>query len=150
MSQSDAHRELVVGVARAIRKRHPRICVSTDLQGNPGDPVPSLVGGYRPDILARSRSACTQLVIAEAKTDGDIRNQHTLNQIQAFVDHLEAMPCGTGAFFLAVNGRVADLARGVLRFAFRQRVSPRLQIGLFDGLDFWILGPTGAPAWRLI
>ena len=109
-----------------------------------------MIRGYRPDILARSRSKCVRLVIAEAKTDGDIRNQHTLNQIQAFVDHLEAMPCGSGAFFLAVNGRVADLARGVLRITFRERVSPQLQIGLFDGLDFWTLSPTGAPTWRLI
>ena len=149
MSQSDAHRQLVLAAERAIRLRHPDICVSTDLQDNPGDPVPPLIGGYRPDIVARSRTTCIQLIIAEAKTDGDIRNEHTLDQIRAFVDHLETMPHGAGAFLLAVNGHVADLARGVLRFTFRQRVSSRLHIGLFDGLDFWFLGPTGAPQWHL-
>lgn len=123
--------------------------ITTDLPDAPGDPVPPLIGGYRPDIIARCTAACLQLVIAEAKTDGDIDNQHTRSQIGAFVDHLDAMTTGTGIFILAVNGHVAISARTVLRFACRQRVSSRLHIKLFDGLDFWTLGSLGAPLWRL-
>ncbi len=123
--------------------------ITTDLLDAPGDPVPPLIGGYRPDIIARCTAAYLQFVIAEAKTDGDIDNQHTRSQIGAFVDHLDAMTTGTGVFILAVNGHVADSGRTVLRFACRQRVSSRLHIRLFDGLDFWTLGSLGAPLWRL-
>lgn len=149
MSQSDAHRELVIATAQAIQQRHPTIRVTTDLLRAPGDPIPPLIRGHRPDIIAQSRPACLELVIAEAKTDGDIDNRHTRSQIGAFVDHLIAMPSGTGTFILAVNGQVADNARTFLRFCCRQRVSSRLHIKLFDGLDFWTLGPLGAPLWRL-
>ena len=123
--------------------------VTTDLLDVPGDPVPPHIGGHRPDIIARCTATSFQFVIAEAKTDGDINNQHTRSQISAFVDHLDAMTTGAGTFILAVNGHVADSARTVLRFACRQRVSCRLHIKLFDGLDFWTLGPPGAPLWRL-
>lgn len=149
MSQSDAHRDLVLMTARAIGQRDPALRVMTDLSAVPGDPVPPRIGGYRPDIIARYWSAPVTLVIGEAKTDGDIDNRHTRDQIEAFVGHLAAMPHGNRTFVLAVSGRVADTARGVLRFACRDRVSPRLRIDLFDGLDFWTLGLPGEPSWRL-
>ena len=123
--------------------------VIMDLLDAPGDPVPPRIGGHRPDIVARCTTACLQFIIAEAKTNGDIDNRHTRNQIGAFVEHLDTMTTGTGTFILAVNGQVADSARTVLRFACRQRVTSRLHIKLFDGLDFWALGPPGAPLWRL-
>ena len=152
MSQSNAHRRLVAAAAQAIQQRHPTMCVTMDLLDNPGDPVPPCIGGHRPDIIARCTAARRRsVIIAEAKTDGDIDNQHTRSQICAFVDHLEAMTTdtNTGTFVLAVNGHVAASARTVLRFSCRQRVSFRLHIKLFDGLDFWALGPFGAPLWRL-
>ena len=149
MSQSNAHRQIVVATARAIQQRHPDILVRADLQESPGDPIPPIIGGYRPDIIARYARVCPDLLIAEAKTDRDVDNQHTLEQIDAFINHLDTLQFGVGTFILAVDGRVADLARTVLRFACRQRVSPRLRVNLFDGLDFWILGPLGAPQWRL-
>ena len=135
--------------ARAIRQRDPGLRVTTDLSAAPGDPVPPQIGGYRPDIVARRRTQPLRLIIAEAKTDGDVDNRHTRNQIEAFVNHLAAMPFGDGTFVLAVSGRVADTARTVLRFACRERVSGRLRVTLYDGLDFWTLGPPGAPSWRL-
>ena len=149
MSQSDAHRALVLTTARAIAQRHRAIRVLSDIQKNPGDPVPPLICGYRPDIFARSELTDRHLFIAEAKTAHDIDNQHTLDQIAAFLCHLDTQPLGVGTFILAVDGRVADLARTVLRFTCRPRVSPRLRVNLFDGLDFWNLGPQGAQPWRL-
>lgn len=149
MSQSDAHRELILVTARAIRQRHPGLRITTDLSAAPGDPVPPQIGGYRPDIIAQCRTPPVRLIIAEAKTDGDVDNRHTRHQIEAFVSHLAAMPHGDGTFVLAVSGRVADTARAVLRFACRDRVSCRLRVTLFDSLDFWTLGPLGARLWRL-
>ena len=149
MSQSDMHRRLVAATAIAIRQRHPTVRIVTDLIESPSDPVPPLIGGHRPDIVAFCNAACLLHFIAEAKTDGDIDNRHTRSQISAFVNHLGALASGTGIFILTVNGQVADAARAVLRFACRQHVSPRLHVKLFDGLDFWTLGPLGAPLWRL-
>lgn len=150
MSQSDIHRQIVIATAMAIRQRYPEARLATDLAEAPGDPVPPLIGGHRPDILGRSHDVDPrQLLIAEAKTDDDIDNHHTWCQITAFVDHLSAVTSGTGVFVLAVNGHVAGTARTVLRFACREHVSERLRIRLFDGLDFWSLGPLGAPLWRL-
>lgn len=120
-----------------------------DLQRTPGDPVPPLIGGYRPDIIARMPASWPDLLIAEAKTNHDIDKRHTLDQINAFVEHLQTLPRGVGTFVLAVDGCVADRARTVLRFACRERVSLRLRVNLFDGLDFWKLGPAGEPQWRL-
>ena len=147
MSQSDVHRRLVIAAATAIQKRHPTVGVTTDLLKEPGDSIPPIIGGYRPDIVVRRTAHL--LIIAEAKTDGDIDNHHTLSQIAAFVNHLRSMPSGKGIFMLVVNGHMATTARTVLRFACRHYVSPRLHIKLFDGLDFWTLGPVGAPLWRL-
>ena len=120
-----------------------------DVQEFPGDPIPPLIGGFRPDIIARCAHAGPVQIIAEAKTGRDIDNEHTIDQIGAFLDHLDMQPLAVGTFILAVDGHVADLARTVLRFACRQRVSSRLRVNLFDGLDFWALGPLGAPQWRL-
>ena len=149
MSQSDAHRNLVLLTARAIQQRDPGLSVTTDLSAVPGDPVPPRIGGHRPDIIARHRTHPLRLIIAEAKTDGDVDNRHTRNQIEAFVSHLAVRPHGNGTFVLAVSGRVADLARTVLRFTCRDFPSCRLCVTLFDGLDFWTLDPLGAPSWRL-
>lgn len=135
--------------ARAISQRDPGLRVTTDIPSAPGSPVPPQISGYRPDIVARRWAQPARFVIAEAKTDGDVDNRHTRNQIEAFVSHLATMPYGEGTFVLAVSGRVADAARAVLRFSCRDRVSCKLQVTLFDGLDFWILGAIGAPLWRL-
>lgn len=149
MSQSDAHRRLVVSTAQAIQRCHPTMRITTDHQDIPGDPVPPCIGNHRPDIFARCTTTYVDLVIAEAKTNGDIDNQHTWSQIEAFVGHLDSMKAGTGTFILAVNGQVASLARTILGFSCRQRVSSRLHIKLFDGHDFWTLDPLGVSLWRL-
>ena len=149
MSQSDTHRELVLSTAHAIRQRHPNVLIQTDLQKSPGDPIPPLIGGYRPDIIGRCAPACPDLFIAEAKTDSDLERQHSLNQIDAFVGHLRTLRRGVGTFILTVDGGIADRARTVLRFTCHQHVSSRLCVHLFDGLDFWGLYPLGVPQWRL-
>ncbi len=149
MSQSESHRRLVIDTAQAIQRRHPSMQITTDLQADPGDPVPPLIGGYKPDIIGHHFTDSIQTIIAEAKTDGDIENRHTRFQIAAFVNHLDSMVKGTGTFILAVNGQGADTARTVLKFNCRQYVSARLHIKLFDGLDFWALGPPRGLLWRL-
>lgn len=149
MSQSKAHRELIRATAQAIRRRHPNILIDTDLQESPGDVVPPLIRGYRPDIIGRYAHACSNLFIVEAKTASDIERQHTLDQIDAFVGHLRTLRTGVGTFVLTVDGCISDRARTILRFACRQHISSRLCVHLFDGLDFWVLDPRGGSKWHL-
>lgn len=149
MSQSKIHRNLVLATAYALKQRHPGISLCVDLQDSPGDPIPPLVGGFRPDIIGHCAPTFSDVVIAEAKTNGDIDNRHTFNQIDAFLNHLDTLSSGVGTFILAVDGCIADHARMILGLIYRRRVSSQLCICVFDGLDFWTLNPLGIPQWRL-
>lgn len=124
--------------------------VLTDISQATNCAVPEIIGGHRPDIIARSSFPDFEMMIAEAKTRGDIDNQHTRNQMRAFVDHLHSRRRGIGTFILAVygSGAVVD-ARNLLRYELRRQVSPELRVHLFDGNDFWALGGQLEALWRL-
>ena len=143
------HRRLVVNAAKAIRQQHPNMNLKLDIQDAPGAPVPSYIDGHSPDIAGLSIGACLRVLIAEAKTDRDIDNNHTHSQVEAYLTHLDSIESGIGIFIMAVNGEAADTARGFLRFHCRARVSSCLQVKVFDGLDFWTLTPPGGDPWRL-
>lgn len=148
MSQSEVHRRLVIDTSLAIKKHNPNLNITTDIFENPGDHVPHFIGNYRPDIFARSSGPCLRLVIAEAKTHGDLKNKHSLCQIDAFLKYLESRKEANGTFILAVYGH-DELAKTILNLNFRDRVTETLHIKLFDSLDFWDLRPFGEKMWRL-
>lgn len=149
MSQSKAHQQLVIASARALRILQPELVVRLDLQDAPGDPIPPIVGGYRPDIYATSAETGECVLIAEAKTDRDLDREHTVLQIEAFVSHLESRAVERASFVLAVNGRVADRAKAILRLLFSEKPPSCLSIRVFDGLDFWTLSKEGGRLWHL-
>lgn len=146
MSQSDAHRMLVIRVAKAIQSRYPRIWLTTDLQRAPGNPVPPLIGGYRPDVYAR-RHSTKFFVIAEAKTDRDLDNKHSHRQISSFINFLEQQD--NGLFVLSVTGHGANRAKTLLRFMRRVLQVKNAEIAVFDGCDFWLLTSPGGESWHL-
>ena len=150
MSESAAHRNLVDITARAIQRRCPRMSVLSDNARAPGDWIPEVVGGHRPDIIARSPPPDVEITIAEAKTPKDIDNSHTRDQIEAFVSHLRSRRRGVGTFVLAVYGRSAVMeAENLLCYELRTQVSPVLRVQLFDGNDFWTLGGPKEQVWCL-
>ena len=150
MSESEAHRNLVVSTAKKIQEFHPHMSVVSDVQETPGAPVPPKIDGYRPDIIARSSSLSGDIIIAEAKTPRDIDRHHTFCQIEVFLKHLQAKRYNGGTFVLAVTGAEAcRKARGLLYYIAREFVSSRLQVQLFDGLDFWTLGAPPEQLWHL-
>jgi len=122
MSQSKVHRKIVSDTAFALKQRYPQISLCTDLQEFPGDEIPPIIGGYRPDIFAYFPPSYSDILIAEAKINSDIDNQHTSRQIDAFLSNLEKSK-GIGTFVLAVDGYVADHARIVLELTYRERIS---------------------------
>ena len=112
--------------------------------------LPELIGGHRPDIIARCPRPDGEVIIAEVKTPHDIDNVHTRNQIEAFVGYLQSRRRGVGTFVLAVYGRTAVMeAENLLCYELREQVSPVLHVRLFDGNDFWTLGGPKEPVWRL-
>lgn len=150
MSESAAHRAIVIATAKEIKERHPHLEILTDIQEAPGMPVPSLIAGHRPDIIASAPSHDGGILIAEAKTPGDVDNLHTRSQASAFVGHLRSRRRGVGTFVFAVSGRKATSeARNLLRYTVRDYVSSRVCVQLFDGLDFWTLGGPKEDLWRL-
>lgn len=146
MSQSDTHKWLVMQVAKALESRFPRLSIVTDLQKSPGDPIPPLIDGYRPDLYGRI-TVENSTVIAEAKTDSDLEKTHTYNQIETFISYLERK--GDGLFVLSVTGCRADLAKTLLRFTRIRVQANTTNIAVFDGCDFWQLDPIGYITWRL-
>ena len=148
MSQSDLHRNLVLRVAEEIKSRYPQIAVVVDVQKIPGDPVPPLIGGFRPDVYAETQTACAIVVIAEAKTDNDINNRHTREQVSAFIRHLEEKP--NGRFIFSVTDVGANRAKTVLRFMHQEMRTVGTELSVFDQLDLWSLDLESGVLWHLI
>ena len=146
MSQSDAHRDLVIQVVNALVSRHRRISILTDLQQNPGDDVTPVIGGFRPDVYARKDPA-NSILIAEAKTDKDLNNKHANDQIVSFINYLERYE--NGLFVLSVTGRAANRAKTLMRFVHQGTRATQTKIEVFDGCDFWLLDSIGGKFWHL-
>lgn len=146
MSQSEEHKFLVEKVAEMVDKRFPGIMLKVDLQHSPGDELPPLVEGFRPDVYGRNNQMGVTL-IAEAKTDNDIDNKHTHRQVMSFISYLERQ--NKGYFILAVTGIGANRAKTLLRFACKELNVKNTTIEVFDCCDFWQLDLHGGVKWHL-
>ncbi len=146
MSQSKAHRDLIEGTVDVLSSRYTNISMLIDLQQKPGDEVPPKIGRFRPDVYA-TRKREHFIVIAEAKTDGDIDNQHTHDQVISFIKYLNQSE--TSLFILAVTGYGADRARTFLRFIREELQVVSAEIEVFDGCDFWRLDSKEGVNWHL-
>ena len=137
MSESGEHRRLVEGGIRFITSKYPCTKIISDIQESPGDPIPFLVGGHRPDIYATdfSPGANPNFIIAEAKTDRDLDNPHTESQINSFIDYLELRE--QSQFILLTTGVGARRAKSILRFVNDEGSARRTQLAIFDTLDLW-------------
>lgn len=148
MSQSEAHLELVRQVAVQIERRYPGASIVADIQHNPGDPIPPMIGGFRPDVYATLQNSSPFIIIAEAKTDADLYVSHTNQQVSAFIDHIEH-GCG-GMFILATFGQSADHAKTILRFTWQASRISNATLVVFDSCDFWKLDSQTGIVWHLI
>ncbi len=146
MSQSDEHRLLVLQLSEALTARHPGISAVVDVQAAPGDTVPPLLGGHRPDLYARLPDSGA-LIIGEAKTTGDIDNEHTCSQIRAFIAHLDQNQ--ESRLILATTGQGADSAKTLLRFMQMEDGRSKTRIQVFDTCDFWTLDSRTGVLWLL-
>ena len=137
MSQSENHKMLIIDIVNSLEIRFPSRYFITDLQYNLGERRPPSINGYIPDVYAGVVEPNDSILIAEAKTDGDIENQHTIKQLKAFLEYLEARK--SGFFALSVSGNKANRAKVFLNFL---RLDMRLEytdLCVYDSLDFWDL-----------
>jgi len=148
MSESDAHRDLVMLVATRIESKYSGASVVSDRKQCSGDTVPHLISGYRPDVYATVTTAgSVSVIIAEAKTNADIQTEHTQRQVLAFICHLEQKK--TGRFILAATGWGADRAKTILRFIREAEQISHTALVVFDGCDFWELDSQRGLIWHL-
>lgn len=146
MSQSEEHKKLVSLLAENLESRFPGIQLIIDILAVPGDEVPPIIGAYRPDLYAEI-TPDSPVIVGEAKTDTDLQNRHTYNQLSTFVTYLESR--GNGLFVLAISGLIADQAKTFMRFVYQALGIKSTSMVLFDGLDFWQLDPVGTRLWHL-
>lgn len=137
---------MVIEVVKALEARCPLMSIIVDVQHKPGEEVPPLIYGFRPDVYAR-KDTDNSLVIAEAKTDNDLKNKHTDNQIESFINYLERRK--DGVFVLSVTGCGANRAKTLLRFVRQGMHITSTTIALFDGCDFWLLDSSDGVTWHL-
>ena len=50
MSESDEHRMLVLKMVEHIQIEYPLIRLEKDIQARPGDSIPPVINGHRPDV----------------------------------------------------------------------------------------------------
>ena len=146
MSQSDEHRSLVMEAERILTDLSPNLPLLVDLQQTPGDSLPPMISGYRPDVYGIKASENFAL-IGEAKTRSDLRKPRTFRQILSFATYLKRR--NKSLLLLAVPPETADQVKTLLWFT-RRQVQPRsTHFIIFDGLDLWHLRPTEGLRWRL-
>lgn len=146
MSESDAHRRLVRDLASRIQRLRPHYRLLADLPASPGDPLPQLIGSFRPDVFAWDPHSPAR-IIGEAKTAG-LDSEHTARQVSTFLQYLEGK--SSGLFVMAVPGALADHGRTILRFLRSAQGPPTVSVAVFDELDLWLLDTEPGALWRLV
>ena len=138
---------MILQVARAIEDRYAPISVITDLQQKPGDTVPPMICGHRPDVYAYEevQRLC---IIAEAKTDSDLDNLHTQRQLMSFISYLSDRE--KSLFILSVTGPKSDHGKTLLRFTHRLVAAKNVPLEIFDGHDFWSFNLQDETTWHLL
>ncbi len=137
---------MVMLMARQLQAQYHDILVETDLQTTPGQPVPPIIDGYRPDIYAYN-GVNNFYLIGEAKTRTGLNLEHTYIQISSFACYLEAKHQGT--FVLGICGEKADSAKTLLRFLRKKLSLTKTILRVFDGCDYWELDKTDGVQWHL-
>lgn len=147
MSQSEAHKELVVDTLRELNDRFPNRKFYVDGVEGLGYDKPFSIGNYVPDIYSGRTTPQDVLIVAEAKSDFDIDTPRSILQINAFLSYLE--DSGNGLFVMSVSGRVADSAKTRLCLTCQELNIVNTTIMVFDTLDFWVLSTNGEYSWHL-
>ena len=88
--ESPQHTELVSCLYKWVITYEPLLLnfVATDTIGGPLRNLPPYIGGHRPDLFAENINQ-DKVVVGEAKTSGDVVNDHTESQLVGFLNYLK-------------------------------------------------------------
>ena len=144
MSESREHIILVSYIVSFINKHFNNFRILVDSQEYPGDSIPHIIDGYKPDVYAVSRKQ-DHYIIGEAKTAFDLSTKHSEEQISAFLNYLRSKKIAS--FILSVPYRSSDRAKVIMYFLLMESYSPNTGIFLFDECDWWRLQKL---SWHLL
>lgn len=134
MAEGDLHRQLVDHLyAYMNRMSTSKLSCFVDSSAHWPAETPPLLDGYRPDVYAVEHDT-RRILLGEAKTPGDIDNQHTRSQLTVYFSHVLQEPCGE--VWIAVPLTSAGTALRVCR-AVRSRLGAG-QVPLV--ITGWLLG----------
>jgi len=119
MGESAQHFRLVELIVQRIQAEHAAnsgLSILVDSGPVASQRRPGRIGGYTPDVYARTVPS-SFVVIGEAKSFGDLYQNHTALQLSAFLAHLrlEAHPLLIVATPLAAVGAARSLVRRIQR-----------------------------------
>ena len=147
MSQSEDHIGLVLNVVNQLETQFPNSEFLADLPSSYSYRRTFSIDGFFPDVYCSVDQPDRRTIIAEAKTDSDIDNEHTWNQINAFIRYLSTKR--RGLFVLSVTGIAADAAKVMLFHMSLHHNIVDTDIAIYDSLDFWYLDRKGRQFWHL-
>jgi len=115
MGESNTHIRLVSALVSWIAEEFyqgQHGCLLVDSPGSPVTAKPSWIAGYVPDVIGQDLPGGA-IIIGEAKTAGDLENQHTREQLDAFLRYCAARP--GSSFVFAVPWHMTRFARALLK-----------------------------------
>ena len=145
MSESEQHRYLIKSMEIWLNENFPDCKTTIDIQEKPGDPIPQIINGHRPDLYAVLKRQ--QVVIGEAKTSFDIEHNHSFNQFEAFLAYLEKGK--DNQLMLSVPYECLEKTQFVLEKLRDDMKLKRTRLMIFDECDAWFLEPKGKVKWHL-
>lgn len=140
MSESNTHRNLVTALMEDISNRMwdswPFLYADSGCLA-----LPPLIGRARPDVYAHF-ALQDRAIIGEAKTCRDLESFHTVEQFEAYFEHLSSK--ASGELWLAVPWETAGTA---MRICTATKVRMRCSIPF--RVTGWLLGtPNFSRAWH--
>ena len=148
MTESAQHVEMVTLILDWLDSNHPHLDLCVDSKAKVGCSQPPLIGGYRPDVLARI-PIDSKILIGEAKTLYDVDTLHSYKQISSFLGYLNTRT-GADALILSVPGQGADHAKFMIRQIYQSINKCRAHTFLLDQCDTWKFDPMLGARWHLL
>lgn len=135
MPESLKHLELVRYIVDHIRRHFSAIrdiAILHDLPGYLGCDKPPKIGAYRPDVFAID-APLTTTIVGEAKTQPDLENQHTCEQLISFLGFLRLQQ--NPVFIFAVPWQAKTTAHSLVQRLSRDVGPNIIQIAIIDDVE---------------
>ena len=143
MSESQRHLDGIAALERFVLARSGHrtdLILYRDVPQSDAQRKPPIVGGFRPDLFARTWKDGA-IVIGEAKTTRDLKSARSIAQIAAFVN--EALASKIGTFVLSVPIGAAASARVLLRTLAAERSNFEGQLVCISPETYEVGSPKG-------